>query len=61
MEARRELLQNNIAILLIEQNIHVAGLLADRIYVLVSSRTVYEARTSEFLENHDLRLKHPGV
>ncbi len=61
IEACRELLQNNIAILLVEQNIHVAGLLADRIYVLVSGRTVYEARTSEFLEDHDLRLKYLGV
>lgn len=61
IEACRELLQNDIAILLVEQNIHVAGVLAERIYVLVSGRTVYESPTAEFLVNPDLRLKYLGV
>ncbi len=61
IEACRELLQNDISILLVEQNIHVAGVLAERVYVLVSGRTVYESRTAEFLEDPELRLKYLGV
>lgn len=61
IEACRELLQNDIAILLVEQNIHVAGVLAERVYVLVSGRTVYESRTATFLEDPELRLKYLGV
>lgn len=61
IEACRELLRNEIAILLVEQNIHVAGVLAERVYVMLSGRTVYEARTSDFLADPELRLRYLGV
>jgi branched-chain amino acid transport system ATP-binding protein len=61
VETCRELLRNNIAILLVEQNIHVAEALANRIYILLSGRTVYDSDAATFLENHDLRQKYLGV
>ncbi len=42
IEICRELLKSNIAILLVEQNIHVAEALAERVYILLSGKTVFE-------------------
>ena len=61
IEICNELLKANIAILLVEQNIHVADALADRIYIILSGRTVYESAASEFLENAELRQKYLGI
>lgn len=61
IEICHKLLKSNIAILLVEQNIHVAEALADRIYIILSGRTVYESEASEFLENADLRQKFLGI
>ncbi len=61
VETCRELLRNDIAILLVEQNIHVAAALAERIYVLVSGKTVYEAAAGAFLGNRELRQEYLGV
>jgi branched-chain amino acid transport system ATP-binding protein len=61
VETCRELLKNNIAILLVEQNIHVAAALAERIYVLVSGKTVYESAAQAFLANLALRQEYLGV
>lgn len=61
VEICRELLKMNISILLVEQNIHVAEALADRVYILVSGRTVYESTAEAFLENVELRHKYLGV
>ena len=61
IEICRELLKSNIAILLVEQNIHVAEALADRVYILLSGKTVYESGAETFLENLELRQKYLGV
>jgi len=61
VEICRELLKENISILLVEQNIHVAEALADRVYILVSGRTVYESTADVFLEDMELRHKYLGV
>ncbi len=61
VEACRELRKANISILLVEQNIHVAETLAERVYVLLSGKTVCESPASEFLENTELRQKYLGV
>jgi branched-chain amino acid transport system ATP-binding protein len=61
IETCRVLRKENISILLVEQNIHVAEALAERVYILVGGVTVYESGAAEFLENHDLRLKYLGV
>ncbi len=61
IETCQELRKENISILLVEQNIHVAEALADRVYILLSGTTVYTSAASEFLENLELRQKYLGV
>jgi branched-chain amino acid transport system ATP-binding protein len=61
IEICHALLDANIAILLVEQNIHVASALAQRIYIILSGRTVHESAAHEFLENTDLRQKYLGI
>jgi branched-chain amino acid transport system ATP-binding protein len=61
IETCRKLRNENISILLVEQNIHVAEALADRVYILVSGRTVYDSVAAKFLDDLDLRLKYLGV
>lgn len=57
----RKLRKENISVLLVEQNIHVAEALADRIYILLSGKTVYDSEANKFLENLELREKYLGV
>ncbi len=61
IEICRTLRTLGISILLVEQNIHVAEALADRIYILLSGKTVHESKASAFLEDHEVRLKFLGV
>jgi branched-chain amino acid transport system ATP-binding protein len=61
IEICHALLKANIAILLVEQNIHVAEALAERIYIILSGKTVYESAAIEFLENAELRQKFLGI
>ena len=61
IETCRTLQQEGLAVLLVEQNIHVAEALAERIYVIVSGKTVYESPASTFLSDRDLRQKYLGV
>jgi len=61
VEACRALLKANIAILLVEQNIHVAASFAERIYILLSGMTVYESAAGTLLDNLELRQKYLGV
>lgn len=61
IEICRTLRSLGISILLVEQNIHVAEVLADRIYIILSGETIYESRASEFLADHELRQKYLGV
>jgi branched-chain amino acid transport system ATP-binding protein len=61
IEVCRMLRKEKIAILLVEQNIHVAEALAERVYILVSGKTVFNSSAKDFLENHDLRRKYLGV
>jgi len=61
IEICHELLRANISILIVEQNIHVAEAIAERIYIILSGKTVYESAASDFLENSDLRLKYLGI
>jgi len=61
VETCRELRKANISILLVEQNIHVAAAFAERIYILLSGKTVYESAATPFLENLELRQKYLGV
>lgn len=61
IEICRELLKNKISILLVEQNIHVAEALAERVYIIMSGKTVYESVASDFLNDHTSRQKYLGV
>ncbi|MBV9104714.1 MAG: ABC transporter ATP-binding protein [Verrucomicrobia bacterium] len=61
VEICRELRKAGISILLVEQNIHVAAALAERIYILVSGMTVYESAALIFLKDLELRQKYLGV
>jgi ABC-type branched-subunit amino acid transport system ATPase component len=61
VEICRELLKENIAILLVERNIHVAEALADRIIIILSGRTVHESDAPAFLDNIELRHRYLGV
>ena len=61
IEICHALLNANIAILLVEQNIHVASALAQRIYIILSGQTVQESAAQAFLENTDLRQKYLGI
>jgi len=61
VETCRELLKHGIAILLVEQNIHVAAALAERIYILVGGSTVYNSAADTFLEDAELRHRYLGV
>lgn len=61
IETCRQLRQANIAILLVEQNIHVAEALAERVYILVGGVTVYDSPAAQFLDDLDLRIKYLGV
>jgi branched-chain amino acid transport system ATP-binding protein len=61
IETCRKLRNENISILLVEQNIHVAEALADRVYILVTGRTVYESVAAKFLDDLEMRQKYLGV
>lgn len=61
IETCRKLRKENISILLVEQNIHVAEALADRVYILLSGKTVFNSEAGTFLENVELREKYLGV
>ena len=61
IETCRKLRSENISILLVEQNIHVAEALANRVYILLSGKTVFNSDAEKFLENLELREKYLGV
>jgi len=61
IETCRTLQREGLAILLVEQNIHVAEALANHIYVILSGRTVYESSARAFLDDLALRQKYLGV
>lgn len=61
VEISRELLKNKISLILVEQNIHVAEALAERVYVILSGKTAYESNAGQFLEDPALRQKYLGV
>jgi branched-chain amino acid transport system ATP-binding protein len=61
IEICRELLKNNISLLLVEQNIRVAEALAERVYIILSGKTAYESDAGQFLDDPALRQKYLGV
>jgi branched-chain amino acid transport system ATP-binding protein len=57
----RQLMSDGLAVLLVEQNIHVAAALATHIHVLVSGKTVHTSPARDFLESEELRRRYLGV
>lgn len=61
IETCRALRSAGISVLLVEQNLHVAEALADRVYIMVGGQTVYNADAETFLTDHELRIRYLGV
>jgi len=61
IEACRALQRDGLAILLVEQSIRVGEALADRIYVVVTGKTVHESAAGVFFEDLSLRQRYLGV
>jgi len=57
----KALLREGLSILLVEQNIHVAAALADRVCIIVSGRTVFETTMPVLLGDEELRQRYLGV
>lgn len=54
----REMRRDGVAVLLVEQQIELCLLLADRVYVLESGRLVWDGSTAEFRAADDIRSRH---
>jgi branched-chain amino acid transport system ATP-binding protein len=57
----RELNEEGITVLLVEQNVAVASALADRVYILDKGNIVYEGTPEELDADEDVRDRHLGV
>ena len=61
IEACHLLIEAGISLLLVEQNIRVAEALAERVYIMLSGRIVYEATNAEFRDDKEARLNYLGI
>ncbi|MFD1645434.1 ABC transporter ATP-binding protein [Haloarchaeobius litoreus] len=57
----RELNEEGITVLLVEQNVAVASALADRVYILDKGTIVYEGTPEELDADEEVRDRHLGV
>ncbi|MFC4408055.1 ABC transporter ATP-binding protein [Haloarchaeobius iranensis] len=57
----RELNEEGITVLLVEQNVAVASALADRVYILDKGSIVYEGTPEELDADEDVRDRHLGI
>jgi branched-chain amino acid transport system ATP-binding protein len=57
----RELNEEGITVLLVEQNVAVASALADRVYILDKGNIVYEGTPEELDADEDVRDRHLGI
>ncbi|WP_440990019.1 ABC transporter ATP-binding protein [Haloarchaeobius baliensis] len=57
----RELNEEGITVLLVEQNVAVASALADRVYILDKGNIVYEGTPEELDADEEVRDRHLGV
>ncbi|WP_303647357.1 ABC transporter ATP-binding protein [Haloarchaeobius sp. FL176] len=57
----RELNEEGITVLLVEQNVAVASALADRVYILDKGSIVYEGTPEELDADEEVRDRHLGI
>ncbi|MFC1938426.1 ABC transporter ATP-binding protein [Chloroflexota bacterium] len=53
--------ERGLSILLVEQNMHLALMVADYIYIMSRGIIVYESDPQELRENYEVKLKYLGV
>jgi len=61
MEMIRELKEENVALLLVEQNVDLALGLADRVYVLDNGAIVFEGTSKQLAKNEKVKTTHLGL
>ena len=61
IEAVHHLVQQNVAVLIVEQNLRAATSMADRQLVMVSGRIEAETTAAELAGNPDLQRQYLGV
>ena len=61
MEMIRELKQENVALLLVEQNVDLALRLTDRAYVLDNGAIVFEGTSKQLAKNEKVKTIHLGL
>ena len=61
MEMIHELKEENVALLLVEQNVDLALGLADRAYVLDNGAIVFEGTAQQLAKNDDVKTTHLGL
>ena len=61
LETCRRLVDEGIGLLVVEQNLGVAGRLADRLLVMVSGRIEHETSAVELLANEEAQRRYLGV
>ena len=61
MEMIRELKQEKVALLLVEQNVDLALRLADRAYVLDNGAIVFEGTSKQLAKNEKVKTTHLGL
>jgi branched-chain amino acid transport system ATP-binding protein len=59
--ACKELLRSGMAILLVEQNLKAAQLVADRVLVMVTGRVAHQAPITEFIGDQEAKRKYLAV
>jgi branched-chain amino acid transport system ATP-binding protein len=57
----KQLKGRGLSILLVEQNLHFALSVADRVHVLSKGKIVYSASPDELLRNEDVKHQYLGV
>ena len=61
MDMIRELKEENVALLLVEQNVDLALKLADRAYVLDNGAIVFEGTSKQLAKNEKVKTTHLGL
>lgn len=61
IEVCQQMEERNISLLLVEQNLELALRAAQKVYILVNGRIVYETSSEEFKEDKEIQNRYLGV